>query len=274
LAAGGQVKGLRAPGCGDYSRRQSDELAELVQAQGARGLVTLSVLEDGSLKGSAAKFLSPKEQTAVVEAMEAQPGDLLCIVADEPPVVASALDALRREFARRLELADPHLLAFAWIVDFPLFKWDEELGRWDAEHHPFTMPKEEDIPLLDTDPGAVRANCYDIVCNGVELASGSIRIHRRDIQEKVFQCLGYGPEEVEARFGHLLQAFEYGAPPHGGIAPGIDRLVMLLADEPNIREVMAFPKSQSALDLMMDTPASISQEQLKELHIRLAEDVE
>ena len=274
LAAGGQVKGLRAPGCGDYSRRQSDELAELVQAQGARGLVTLSVLEDGSLKGSAAKFLSPREQTAVVEAMEAQPGDLLCIVADEPPVVASALDALRREFARRLELADPHLLAFAWIVDFPLFKWDEELGRWDAEHHPFTMPKEEDIPLLDTDPGAVRANCYDIVCNGVELASGSIRIHRRDIQEKVFQCLGYGPEEVEARFGHLLQAFEYGAPPHGGIAPGIDRLVMLLADEPNIREVMAFPKSQSALDLMMDTPASISQEQLKELHIRLAEDVE
>ena len=274
LAVGGQVKGLRAPGCGGYSRRQTDESAQLIQAQGARGLVTLSVQGDGSLKGSAAKFLPQGEQAAVVEAMGAQTGDLLCVVAGERAIVASALDVLRREFARRLKLADPNILALAWIVDFPLFKWDEELGHWDAEHHPFTMPKEEDIILLDTDPGAVRANCYDIVCNGWELASGSIRIHRRDIQEKVFRCLGYGPEEVEARFGHLLRAFEYGAPPHGGIAPGIDRLVMLLADEPNIREVMAFPKSQSAMDLLMDAPAPISQEQLQELHICLAEDVE
>ncbi|MEA3345416.1 MAG: aspartate--tRNA ligase [Chloroflexota bacterium] len=274
LAAGGQVKGLRAPGCGGYSRRQTDELTQIAQDQGAKGLVTFSVQEDGSLKGYTARYLSTEEEAAIVEVMEVQPGDLLCIVAGEQAVVASALDTLRREFARRLELADPDLLAFTWIVDFPLFKWDEDLERWDAEHHPFTMPKEEDIPLLDTDPGAVRANCYDIVCNGVEVGSGSIRIHRRDIQEKVFEHLGYGPEEVEARFGHLLRAFEYGAPPHGGIAPGIDRLVMLLADEPNIREVMAFPKSQSAMDLMMNAPAPISQEQLEELHIRLAEEVE
>jgi aspartyl-tRNA synthetase len=272
LTAGGQVKGLRAPGCGGYSRRQTDELAQLAQDQGAGGLVTLSVQQGGWLRGSAARFLSEGEQAAIVQAMEAQPDDLLCIVAGAPAIVASALDALRREFARRLELEDPSLLAFVWIVDFPLLRWDQDLECWDPEHHPFVMPKAEDIPLLDTDPGAVRADCYDIACNGIELASGSIRIHRRDIQEKVFERLGYGPEEVEALFGHLLQAFEYGAPPHGGIAPGIDRLVMVLASEPNIREVMAFPKSQSGLGLMMDTPSAVSAEQLKELHIRLVED--
>ncbi len=272
LAAGGQVKGLRAPGCGSYSRRQTDELAQLAQERGAGGLVTLSVQQGGSLRGSAARFLPAGEQTAVLEAMEAQAGDLLCIVAGEPATVASAMDALRREFARQLELEEPDLLAFVWILDFPLFRWDEDLGRWDAEHHPFVMPKAEDIPLLSADPGAVRADCYDIACNGLELASGSIRIHRRDIQEKVFERLGYGPEEVEALFGHLLRAFEYGAPPHGGIAPGIDRLMLVLADEPNIREVMAFPKSQHGLDLMMDTPSAVTAEQLRELHIRLAED--
>ena len=274
LAAGGQVKGLVAPSCGNYSRLEIDELVQLAQAQGAGGLIAFSVQEEGALRGRGARFLTPEEQTAMVEVMKAQPGDLLCIVAGEHTIVARTLDALRREFARRLDLVDSDILAFAWIVDFPLLRWDEELGRWDAEHHPFVMPKEEDIPLLDTDPGAVRADCYDIVCNGWELASGSIRIHRRDIQEKIFRCLGYRPEETDARFGHLLRAFEYGAPPHGGIAPGIDRLVMILAGEPNIREVMAFPKSQSAMDLMMDAPSPISEEQLKELHICLAGDVD
>jgi len=273
VASGGQVKGLRAPGCGSYSRRQTDGLVQLAQEQGAGGLVTLAVQRDGSLRGAVAKFLTADEQVAVVQAMEAQPGDLLCIVAGAPSTVASTLDALRREFAGRLELADPSLLAFVWIVDFPLFRWDDDLGRWDAEHHPFVMPKAEDIRLLDVDPGAVRADCYDIACNGLELASGSIRIHRRDIQEKVFECLGYGPEEVEALFGHLLRAFEYGAPPHGGIAPGIDRLLLVLAGEPNIREVMAFPKSQNGLGLMMETPSALSVEQLRELHIQLAEDL-
>jgi aspartyl-tRNA synthetase len=274
LAAAGQIRGLRAPGCGSYSRRQIEEVAELVQAQGAGGLVALSVQEGSTLSGSLAKFLTEGEQAAVVRSMAGEPGDLLCIVAGQPPIVSRSLDALRRELAQRLELTDPDLLAFAWIVDFPLFKWDEENSSWSYEHHPFVMPKTESISSLEDDPGNARADCYDIVCNGVELASGSIRIHRRDIQEKVFACLGYEPEEVEALFGHLLRAFDYGAPPHGGIAPGIDRLVMLLAGEPNIREVMAFPKSQNAMDLMMGTPSAIGEDQLKELHIQLATDKE
>ena len=270
VANGGQVKAVALPGCANYSRRQIDELTELVKAQGAKGLATIALREQG-LKSSIAKFFSEPELQAIVERSQAQTGDLIAIVADRPQVVAAALGALRSEMGQRLELTDPDLLAFAWIVDYPLFEWDEQAGRWDAVHHMFTMPKPEHIPLLDTDPGAIRADCYDIVCNGYELGSGSIRIHRRDIQQKVMDLLNYSPEDAQARFGHLLTAFEYGAPPHGGIAPGIDRLVMLMADESNIKEVIAFPKTASATDPMTDAPSPIDAVQLDELHLQIKE---
>jgi aspartyl-tRNA synthetase len=191
------------------------------------------------------------------------------LVADEPRVAAEALGALRLELARRLDLAPPDLLAWAWVTDFPLFEWDAQAQRWDSAHHPFTAPRDEDLHLLATDPGAVRSKAYDVVCNGWELGSGSIRIHRRDVQEQIFAALGYSPEETEARFGHMLRAFQYGAPPHGGIAPGIDRLVMLLAGETNIREVIAFPKNQSAQDLMTDAPSPVPEAALRDLHLRV-----
>jgi aspartyl-tRNA synthetase len=268
VAGGGQVKGLRAKGQAGYSRKQIDELAQYVGTFGAKGLAWLAINEDG-LRSSFAKFLSEETVEAIVAKMEGRPGDLLLFVAGTPAIVAESLGRLRVELAERMDLLDNDVLALAWIIDFPLFTWNEEQERWDPSHHLFTAPMAEDIPLLDSDPGAARGQQYDLVCNNYEIAGGSIRIHSRSIQEKVFELIGLDVQDAKQQFGHMLEAFEYGTPPHGGIAPGIDRLVMLLAAEPNIREVIAFPKSQSAVDLTVGAPSPVPDEQLKELHIRL-----
>jgi aspartyl-tRNA synthetase len=280
---GGRVRGIAAPGCGDYTRHQLDELNRLVQGAGAKGLLTISLGEPGGglndltldmVKSVAAKFLTLEQVKDIAKRCRADKGDLVLIVAGEPDEINPAIDTLRREMARRLELADPGQYAFAFIVDFPLLKRDEETGRWDTVHHPFTMPRDEDIPLLDTNPDKVIGQNYDIVCNGWELASGSIRIHNAELQRKILRLLGYSDENIDVLFGHLLEAFEYGAPPHGGIAPGIDRIVMLLAGEETIREVIAFPKTQSAVDLTFGAPSPVTEEQLAELHISLRDEDE
>jgi len=275
VKAGGRVKAICLPGCATYSAKQVEELTQIARSYGAKGLITLPLPADIGLdqlspekvKSIVTKYLTAEELRTIAHKCEAKPGDLILIVADESKVANKVLDELRREMGRRLNLADPDLLAFLFIVDYPLLEWNDELGHWEPMHHPFTAPREEDIPLLDTDPGKVRARHYDIVCNGYELSSGSIRIHTRSLQEKVFRLLGYNDAEIEERFGHLLEAFDYGAPPHGGIAPGIDRLVMLLARADNIREVIAFPKNQSAVDVMSGSPSPVSQSQLDELHL-------
>ena len=268
VAIGGAVRAIVAPGLAHYSRSQIDELVEHAKSQGARGLVTLSVMHS-EVRSPISRFLSQEETKAILERTGAQVGDLVLIVADSERVAGTALGELRRLLAGRLDLAPKDLLAFACITDFPLLEWNEQEQHWEAAHHPFTMPKDEDLPLLDTDPGQVRAKSYDLVCSGYEVASGSIRCHRRDIQSKVLSLLQYSPEEAEERFGHLLRAFEYGAPPHGGIAPGLDRIIMLLAGETSIRQVIAFPKTQRAADLMMGAPSPITEEQLEELHLAL-----
>jgi len=267
LEAGGVIKCIVAPGCADYSRRDVDDLTESAKGFGAKGLATLAMSTEG-LKGTAAKFIKAEEVEEVKKLTGAKEGDLILIAADQRAVVNKVLGGLRLIFRDKLNLADKDMMAFAWVVDFPFFAWNEEEKRWDSEHHPFTMPKMEDLPKFDTNPGEVLSDAYDMVCNGYEMASGSIRIHRRDIQMKMFQMLGMSDEEIQAKFGHMLEAFEYGAPPHGGMAPGIDRLVMLLADEPNIREVIAFPKNQAGRDVMADAPSAVEPKQLKELHIK------
>ncbi len=272
IANGGRVKGIKAPGCGGYSRKQLDELNQVAQAGGAKAVATLAVEAEGA-RGSIAKFFDAMQIAALVQAFDAQPGDLLVFVADNKDVVAAGLDKLRREFGKRLNLADPDLLAFGWVVDFPMFEYNADTGVWDAQHHPFCMVNPEDVEKLNNNElEGVRAAAYDLVCNGYELASGSVRIHDRAIQQRLFERLPYTPEEIQRRFGHMLEAFEYGAPPHAGIAPGIDRLMTLLCDEENIREVIAFPKTQRVEDLMMNSPSPATEKQLRELRLRIVTD--
>jgi len=281
VGEGGKVKGICAPGCADYSRNQLEELNKFVQGYGAGGLLTFALgsaaasldsLTIEAVKSVAAKYMTIGQIQEMARRLSAKPGDLLLVVAGKPKVVDKALGELRREMGIRLKIADPDLLAFAFIVDFPLFALGEESKKWEPEHHPFVMPMAEDIPLIESDPGRVRAQCYDMVCNGMEIASGSIRIHIPELQRRIFRFLGYKDDEVQEKFGGFLDAFEYGAPPHGGIAPGIDRLVMILAGEQSIRDVMAFPKNQGAIDMMLEAPSPVRNEQLKELHIKIVND--
>ena len=266
---GGQVKALNVKGAADkYSRKDIDALTEYVARYGAKGLAWLKVEADG-LKGPIAKFFNEDEQKQMMQTFEAEAGDLLLFVADKKSVVADALGALRLKLGKDLQLIDESAFHFLWITDWPLFEYDEEEGRYYAAHHPFTMPVREDVPKFETDPASIRAQAYDLVLNGYELGGGSLRIFERDIQEKMFKTLGFTEEQAREQFGFLLEAFEYGTPPHGGIALGLDRLVMLLAGRSNLRDTIAFPKTASASCLLTEAPSAVSEAQLDELHLRI-----
>ena len=270
VAAGKRVKAICAPGCATYSRKQLDELEALARGQGAKALAWLAIQPDGGeIRGPIAKFFTVDQLIAITERLEAKPGDLILIASDSKAIVHNALSTLRTELARRLGYTDQKQLAFAWVIDFPLFEEELEEGHFAPSHHMFTAPKPEHIPLLDSDPAAVRSQQYDLVCNGYEVAGGSIRIHDQELQAKIMSLIGFSMAQARAQFGHLLEAFEFGAPPHGGIAPGIDRLVALMAGEPNIREVMAFPKTAQATDLMADAPSEVLPRQLDELQLAI-----
>jgi aspartyl-tRNA synthetase len=270
-ASGGHVRGLNAKGCAGFSRKDIDELTAYAASFGAKGLAYLAIDPSGEVRSSFSRFLSPERIQELRERLEAEPGDLLLFVADRPPVVYESLARLRTHLGDRLGLRDPNVLAFCWVVDFPFVTWVEEEKRSDPSHHLFTSPMPEDVPLLDSDPGKARGQQYDMVLNDLEVGGGSIRIHDRKLQERVFRLIGLEPEVAQERFGHMLEAFEYGTPPHGGIAPGIDRICMILAKEPDIREVIAFPKNQAARDIMAGAPSPAQEKQLEELHIRLRE---
>ncbi|MCW5942569.1 MAG: aspartate--tRNA ligase [Fimbriimonadaceae bacterium] len=283
VEAGGRVRGIRYPGGANLSRKEIGQLEEFCKEFGAKGMASLAVVtadEAGespyvsprglAVRGSIAKFFGPDELEAILARSAAEPGDLLCFVADAYMVGNNVLARLRNEVGRRCGLRDPRALKFAWVLDFPLFEWSPESRSWTPSHHPFTAPKTADMVFFESDPGRVRADCYDVVCNGMEWASGSIRIHRPDVQARIFTMLGIDEATQKDRFGHMLEAFQYGAPPHGGIAPGIDRLVMLLLGEDNIREVIAFPKVAQGYDPMMDAPSVIDPQQWAELGLRLS----
>jgi aspartyl-tRNA synthetase len=264
------VVGINAKGCAEYTRKQVDELTDFVKRPqiGATGLVYLRHNADGSLKSSVDKFYNEEQLKAWAAAFNSEPGDLILVMAGGTDKARKQLNELRLEMGHRLGLRDKNKFAPLWVIDFPLLEWDEEHGRYHAMHHPFTSPKPEDIALLDTKPGEVRANAYDMVINGTEIGGGSIRIHERELQSLMFKHLGFSPQEAQKQFGFLLDAFEYGAPPHGGIAFGFDRLVSIFAGLDSIRDVIAFPKNNSGRDVMIDSPSTIAEEQMKELSIK------
>lgn len=268
---GGSVRAINAKGCGEkFSRREIDSLVEFVKTYKAKGMAWI-VVGENELKSAITKFFTEDEVKALLERTEAKPGDLICFVADRDQVVYDSLGALRLELARKLDLLDKNEFKFLWVTEFPLLEYDEEEKRWVAKHHPFTSPMDEDIEYMDTDPGRVRAKAYDIVLNGTELGGGSIRIHMQDLQSKMFKLLGFTEEEAWAKFGYLLEAFKYGVPPHGGLAYGLDRMIMLMAGKNSIRDVIAFPKVQNASDPMTNAPDMVDLKQLKELHIKVAD---
>jgi len=274
LANGGSVRGINANGQGSMPRKKIDALVEFAKGYGAKGLAYLVINEDGTFKSSFSKFMTEEELAALVNALEGKPGDLLLFAADKNKIVWNVLGALRCEIAKNLGLLKKDEFKFLWITEFPLLEYSEEEGRYMAMHHPFTMPMEEDWGKIDTDPGAVRAKAYDIVLNGVELGGGSVRIHQNDIQSKMFEVLGFTKEQTEEQFGFLLSAFKYGVPPHAGLAYGLDRLLMLMAGEDSIREVIAFPKVKDASCLMTGAPGTVDEKQLEELYLSIEEKTE
>ena len=269
LEMGGSVRGINAKGQGSMPRKKIDKLVEFAKGYGAKGLAYIAIHEDGTLKSSFSKFMKEEEMKALVEKMQGEAGDLLLFAADKTKLVWDILGALRLEMARQMDLLDKNEYRFVWITEFPLLEWSEEENRFTAMHHPFTMPMEEDLHLIDSDPGAVRAKAYDIVLNGNEIGGGSVRIHQNDIQEKMFEVLGFTKEQAYNQFGFLLNAFKYGVPPHAGLAYGLDRMVMLMAKEDSIREVIAFPKVKDASCRMSEAPNVVDEKQLKELCIKV-----
>ena len=268
---GGTVRGINAKGQGEMPRKKIDKLVSFAKDYGAKGLAYIAIQSDGTVKSSFAKFMKEEEMTALIDAMDGENGDLLLFAADKNKVVWDVLGALRLELARQMDLLDKNEYKFLWITEFPLLEWNEEQNRYTAMHHPFTMPMEEDLPYIDTDPGRVRAKAYDITLNGNEIGGGSVRIFNPEIQSKMFEVLGFTPEQAQEQFGFLLTAFKYGVPPHAGLAYGLDRLVMLMAKQDSIRDVIAFPKVKDASDLMTEAPTTVAQEQLDELGLKIVE---